>query len=120
MPRGLLQSPAVRLRAVEREKKTEPIVNAWSRRTLLILTCSVALMGCQSRGQVGDQSTPLRKAPSGDYITVMRELMAESAQLDSAAGDGPERSEQAARAVQVWRSQESDAGESESTETGLQ
>ncbi len=42
----------------------------------------------------------------GEYVTFVREVMAESARLKEASGDGPERSEQAQRAVAVWRGEE--------------
>ena len=44
----------------------------------------------------------------GEYVTFVQELMAESAQLEAQAGEGPDRSDEAERAVRVWRSENED------------
>ena len=36
-------------------------------------------------------------------MTFVRDLMAESARIDEEAGEGPDRSEEAERAVRTWR-----------------
>ena len=56
----------------------------------------VLLSGCQSG------------PPDGTYLTFVRELMVASAELKEEAGDGPDRSEQAERAVGAWRGAEDD------------
>ena len=55
-----------------------------------VLFC-LALAGCQTG------------PAEGEYVTFVREVMAESARMEEESGDGPERSEPAERAVQVWR-----------------
>ena len=52
----------------------------------------------------GCQSGPAE----GDYVTFVREVMVESARLKEAAADGPDRSEQAERAVGIWRGEQDD------------
>ena len=64
---------------------------------LSAITIHAMLAGCQS-------------APApGEYVTFVRDVMAESARLDEEAGEGPDRSEAFEEAVRVWR----DAGEEE-------
>ena len=70
-------------------------------RLLLAFSLQNLLGGCQS-------------APAeGEYVTFVRELMAESARLKHDAKDGPERSEQVERAVRVWRGAEDEGEEDE-------
>lgn len=55
-----------------------------------VVSCAL-LAGCQAA------------PPDGTYVTFMREAMVESARLLENAGEGPERSEHAERAVSAWR-----------------
>ena len=72
-------------------------MNRWLRRLLSAITIHAMLAGCQS-------------APApGEYVTFVRDVMAESARLDEEAGEGPDRTEPVEEAVRVWR----DAGEDE-------
>ncbi len=45
----------------------------------------------------------------GDYVAFVRDVMVESARLDEASGDGPERMEPVERAVREWRGADQDS-----------
>ena len=60
---------------------------------------SLALAAALCTLLAGCQSTPAE----GEYVDFVRELMVESARLEGNAGEGPDRSETAERAVRVWR-----------------
>ena len=69
----------------------------YSTRQLVAAAALCALLaGCQSG------------PAEGEYVTFVREVMAESARLQEESADGPGRSEQAERAVGAWRGEEDD------------
>ncbi len=68
--------------------------NGW--RMPVVFFC-VALAGCQTG------------PAEGEYVRFVREVMVESARMEEESGDGPERSEPAERAVQVWRGDDEDS-----------
>ena len=69
----------------------------YSTRQLVAAAALCALLaGCQSG------------PAEGEYVTFVREVMAESARLQEESADGPSRSEQAERAVGAWRGEEDD------------
>ena len=76
-------------------KKEADMSYSTSQPVAAIALCAL-LAGCQS-GSAG-----------GEYVTFVREVMAESAQIKEEAADGPDRSEQAERAVGIWRGEEDD------------
>lgn len=71
-------------------------MNHWTCRILPVIALYTALAGCQSG------------PAEGEYVTFVREIMAEAALLDEAAGEGPDRSEEVEEAVRVWKGGEED------------
>ena len=66
-------------------------MNHWTCRILPVIALHTALAGCQNG------------PAEGEYVTFVREIMAESALLDEAAGEGPDRSEEVEEAVRAWK-----------------
>ena len=84
-----------RCRPTEADRHDTPVRRRTCRLALAI-TLATFLAGCRS-------------APAdGEYVTFVREVMAEAARLDDEEGEGADRSEQVERAVRVWRAEEDD------------
>ena len=71
-------------------------MNLSTRCMLPAMALHTMLTGCQSG------------PAEGEYVTFVREVMVESARLDEASGEGPDRSEEVERAVRVWRTEDED------------
>ena len=69
-------------------------MNHWNRRTVSALALCLMLTGCMSR------------PAEGEYVTLLRDAMVESARIKKQLGQEPRRSEKAVQAVQVWRGTE--------------
>ena len=69
-------------------------MHRWTSQTLPAITLLTMLAGCQTG------------PAEGEYVTFVRELMTESAHLDEQSGEGPDRSDEAERAVREWRAEE--------------
>ena len=72
-------------------------MNDPNRRLLRAIAMYAMLTGCQSSGPA-----------EGGYVTFVRDVMTESANLKEETGKGPERSEQVERAIWVWRGVDDD------------